>query len=194
MSDQTKQKADLRKSLRLARREHAASLPPEVSALVFRRPPGPVLDMIPDGATIGLYHANDGEAPAGGYARYFVEAGHAIALPRVTSRQDEMQFHLHSDPFGDTDLEEGSMGMMQPAPDAQALTPDVLFVPLLGFTDAGGRIGQGGGHYDRWLAKHPDTTTIGLAWDVQRVDELPLENHDMPLTAIITPTRIYGPF
>jgi 5-formyltetrahydrofolate cyclo-ligase len=33
-----------------------------------------------------------------------------------------------------------------------------------------------------------------MAWDVQKVDELPLEPHDFPLKAIVTPTRLYGPF
>ena len=35
---------------------------------------------------------------------------------------------------------------------------------------------------------------LGLAWDTQLVDELPIEPHDVPLSAIVTPTRIYGPF
>lgn len=70
----------------------------------------------------------------------------------------------------------------------------MLFVPLVGFTAEGARLGQGGGHYDRWLADHPDTTAIGLAWDGQRVDDLPTEAHDIPLAAVVTPTRIYGPF
>ena len=56
------------------------------------------------------------------------------------------------------------------------------------------RLGQGGGHYDRWLAHHPDTIRIGMAWDGQLVDELPVEPHDVPLDAVVTPTRLYGPF
>ncbi|HCH95451.1 MAG TPA: 5-formyltetrahydrofolate cyclo-ligase, partial [Erythrobacter sp.] len=35
---------------------------------------------------------------------------------------------------------------------------------------------------------------IGLAWDSQMVDDLPSEAHDIPLSAVVTPTRIYGPF
>jgi 5-formyltetrahydrofolate cyclo-ligase len=84
--------------------------------------------------------------------------------------------------------------MVQPLATAEAIVPDLLFVPLIGFTDSGARLGQGGGHYDRWLAEHPDTTAIGLAWDMQKVAEVPQESHDMPLTAVVTPTRIYGPF
>jgi len=188
------EKAALRKALRAARREHAAALPPEVSALVFARPPSPVMALLPTGATIGLYREDPGEAPASAYARFFFEAGYALALPRVTTLAEPMRFHLHTDPHGASDLHPGPLGLMQPAPDSPEVVPEVLFMPLVGFTDRGERIGQGGGFYDRWLAAHPQTIAIGMAWDMQKVDELPLEPHDMKLTAIVTPTRIYGPF
>ena len=193
VADVVEIKTELRKSLRKARAEHVAVLPDAVSALVFRRPPAQVMAMVPEGATIGLYRAMQNEAPATGYARFFVEAGHRIALPRI-NEDGAMTFHAHTDPFGESDLEEGLHGILQPAADADRLTPQVLFVPLVGFTESGHRLGQGGGYYDRWLAAHTDTLAIGLAWDVQRVDTLPLEEHDMPLSAIITTTRIYGPF
>jgi 5-formyltetrahydrofolate cyclo-ligase len=61
-------KKEIRNRLRKARVEHAASLPPEVSNLVFHRPPAAVLDLIPDDAVIGLYRADPGEAAASGYA------------------------------------------------------------------------------------------------------------------------------
>ena len=70
----------------------------------------------------------------------------------------------------------------------------MLFVPLLGFTAKGARIGQGGGHYDRWLADHPETVAIGMAWDAQLCEDLPMEAHDQSLSAVVTPTRLYGPF
>ncbi|QZH74910.1 MAG: 5-formyltetrahydrofolate cyclo-ligase [Erythrobacter sp.] len=194
MTDISEQKAAIRNALRKARREYAAALPPEVSALVFRRPPAPVLELVPEGATIGFYRADPGEAPASSYARFFMEAGHRIALPRVTTLDQPMAFHLHTDPYGEGDLIPGVMGLMQPAADAPLVVPEVLFMPLVGFTERGERIGQGGGYYDRWLAAHPSTIAIGLAWDMQMVDDLPVEAHDMPLTAVITPTRIYGPF
>ena len=105
-----------------------------------------------------------------------------------------MTFRLHTDPYEQSDLEPGPMGLMQPSSGAKEIEPQVLFMPLVGFTERGERIGQGGGFYDRWLAAHPDTLAFGLAWDVQKVDELPVEPHDMKLTAVITPTRLYGPF
>ena len=85
-------------------------------------------------------------------------------------------------------------GIAQPDENAESVVPDVLFVPLVGFTAQGDRLGQGGGHYDRWLAEHPNTVAIGLAWDCQLVEDLPSEPHDVPLSAVVTPTRTYGPF
>mgnify|MGYP006195389569 FL=1 len=56
------------------------------------------------------------------------------------------------------------------------------------------RLGQGAGHYDRWLANNPPHAAIGLAWDCQLEESLPIEPHDVPLHAVVTPTRLYGPF
>lgn len=196
MTDIAEQKAALRKELRRKRRKHAAELPPQVSALVFNRPPRAVMDLVPKAATIGLYRADPGEAPAASYARYFFEQGHTIALPRVTTLDEPMRFHEHTDLFEESDLTEGPLGLRQPSGDLPEIVPDILFMPLLGFTASGDRIGQGGGFYDRWLAAHPETLAIGMAWDVQEVapGEMPLEEHDVPLSLIVTPTRLLAPF
>ena len=105
-----------------------------------------------------------------------------------------MEFARFADPFEEEDLEVGPFGLLQPFADAPIMVPQILFVPLVGFTATGARLGQGGGHYDRWLEAHPETRTVGLAWDCQLVDALPLEPHDRTLDAVVTPTRIYGPF
>jgi len=187
-------KKETRKRLRKARVEHAASLPGGVSALVFSRPPRPVLDMVPLGATVGLYRSDAGEAPSAGYTRFFFERDHRIALPRVTTLDKPMEFRLHTDPYEESDLESGVWGLRQPGVDAPVLEPEVLFMPLVGFTAKGDRLGQGGGYYDRYLAAHPQTVAIGMAWDIQEVAELPVELHDIRLSAIVTPTRVLGPF
>ena len=194
MSDIIEQKKQLRTVLRRKRVEHAAALPAEVSALVFNRPPSPLLELVPAGATIGLYRSDTGEAPSVGYIRFFFERGHPIALPRVTTLDKPMEFRLHTDPYGESDLEAGVWGLRQPRTDAPVVVPQVLFMPLIGFTAKGDRLGQGGGYYDRFLAAHPQTIAIGMAWDVQEVAELPTELHDMRLSAIVTPTRVLGPF
>lgn len=185
-------KAVLRKQLRAARKAHVDALPDAFRALIFHRPPAPLLAKIPQDAVIGLYHAGPFEAPAAAYARFFRDAGHTLALPYFANRTAPMTFRHHTDPYAQDDLEVGPFGILQPAADAEPLVPQVLFVPLIGFTPALDRLGQGGGHYDRWLAEHPPQLAVGLAWDVQLRDSLPTEPHDKPLGAVVTPTRIYG--
>ena len=193
-SDAGLSKADLRKTLRVARNAHAATLDPRVRALVMMRPPAALRELVAEGATIGVYLAGSGEAPTIGYARHFHEAGHAIALPWFGDRDTAMEFRRWESPHLDELLEPGPFGVAQPLATAASVVPDVLFVPLVGFTADGARLGQGGGHYDRWLAAYPHVPAIGLAWDCQLVDALPTQAHDRPLSAVVTPTRLYGPF
>ncbi len=182
----------LRAQLRMARRDHVDGLPDAMRALIFLRPPAPVARLTDGAAAIGLYHASPHEAPTRGYAKWFMERGQTIALPWFAERGAPMGFRQWHDPYDDAGLEPGPWGALQPAADAPEIHPDIAFVPLLGFTSDGHRLGQGGGHYDRWLAAHPHVLALGLGWDAQLLDRLPLEPHDCPLRAIITPTRIYG--
>lgn len=185
-------KKSLRARLRRLRREHVNAVPASMSALLFLRPPGAVAALAGEGAVVGLYHAVSGEAPTRSYAKWFAENGRRIALPWFAATGAPMQFRAWNDPFADEGLETGPYGALQPSADAEELFPDVAFLPLVGFTAEGARLGQGGGHYDRWLGANPGVMALGLAWDVQKVDSLPTEPHDMPLRAVITPTRLYG--
>ena len=193
-SDISKTKAELRSHLRAMRQAHVEALTDATMGLLFRRPPAPLSALIPEGATIGVYNANAWEAPAQHYASHFAELGHVVVLPRFGSKDAAMGFAKWADFYGDTDLVDGPYGLKQPADDSPAQSPDVLFVPLIGFGENGERLGQGGGHYDRWLSRHPNTLTIGLAWDCQLSHAIPMEEHDRPLRAVVTPTRLYGPF
>jgi 5-formyltetrahydrofolate cyclo-ligase len=69
----------------------------------------------------------------------------------------------------------------------EATWPDVVLVPGLAFTTTGGRLGQGGGWYDRFLADvRPECTTIGVCFAEQVVDELPIEPHDVAVDIVVT--------
>ena len=73
------------------------------------------------------------------------------------------------------------------------LIPEILIVPLVAFDAHGGRLGYGGGFYDRTLeglrAKRP-TLAIGFAFDAQQADDLPLEPTDQPLDMVVTESRV----
>lgn len=184
----------LRAELRARRKDHEAAIPPSVRGLLFMRPPIPLLELIPPTATVAVYDPVAGEASPLGYARWLVENGRKIALPWFAQRGAAMQFRMWDNPFDEEVLVKAPHGGRQPPVAADEANIDVAIVPLLGFTERGERLGQGAGHYDRYLADHPAVIAIGLAWDCQLVETLPTELHDVPLSAVVTPTRIYGPF
>jgi 5-formyltetrahydrofolate cyclo-ligase len=72
-----------------------------------------------------------------------------------------------------------------PAPDPRTI--DVVIVPGTAFTSGGDRLGQGGGWYDRFLKTvRGDCVTIGVAFAMQVVDELPVDLHDVRVSLVVT--------
>lgn len=187
-------KKKLRAELKQRRAEFIASIPDGVRALLFNRPPAAIADLVPAGAVISAFHEMPGEVPASNYARWFHERGHRIAIPWLAAKGEPMLFREWANPFSDEGLVPDPYQALQPPPDAPLLVPDVMFCPLLGFTGSGGRIGYGAGFYDRWLQEHRPALAIGLAWDCQRDETIPIEAHDQPLDLVVTQSRVYGPW
>lgn len=110
-----------------------------------------------------------------------------LALPVVHEGDGPLVFR-HWD-FGDP-LIAGPYGTYHPEEAAPALVPDVILCPLLAFDMAGGRLGYGGGYYDRSFAALPGTRRIGVAYSAQMVNAVPTEPHDGVLDAVITETGV----
>jgi len=88
----------------------------------------------------------------------------------------------------DCEMVAGPFGAKVPAC-GEWLEPVVLIVPLIAFDRGGGRLGYGGGFYDRtlqMLRTRRKTIAVGFAYAGQEVTDLPLEKTDQPLDAIIT--------
>ena len=71
-------------------------------------------------------------------------------------------------------------------PDGPVEIPELILVPLLAWDRAGGRLGYGGGYYDRTLAAHPDCPRAGFGYAAQEVECVPMEAHDCRLPVIFT--------
>jgi 5-formyltetrahydrofolate cyclo-ligase len=114
-----------------------------------------------------------------------------VALPRVRDPLD-ISMHLVID---DSQLVAGSFGILEPAAAAPIVDPediDAILVPGVAFDVTGNRLGHGGGYYDRLLPRlRGDALRIGLAFDEQVFEEIPVEEHDAPLDAVVTPTQVY---
>lgn len=92
----------------------------------------------------------------------------------------------------DAKMVSGPFGAQIPA-DATFFEPEIVIVPLVAFDGQGGRLGYGGGFYDRTLEllrSKRATLAVGFAFDAQEADGLPLEPTDQPLDLMITETGI----
>jgi 5-formyltetrahydrofolate cyclo-ligase len=68
-----------------------------------------------------------------------------------------------------------------------SVRPTALLVPLVGFDAAGYRLGYGGGYYDRPLATLvPKPLTIGVGYELGRLETIYPQPHDIPMDAIVT--------
>jgi len=89
-----------------------------------------------------------------------------------------------------SDLALGAFGILEPrSNDIFAGPIDVCLAPGLAFTERGDRLGYGRGHYDEFLARHPEMVVIGLAFDCQVVAETPTHAHDHRVHMVIASHR-----
>jgi 5-formyltetrahydrofolate cyclo-ligase len=109
--------------------------------------------------------------------------GLETALPYIAERGARMEFREWSP--GDA-LETTSFSFKQPVPTMDVTVPDLLLMPLVGFDSAGNRLGQGAGHYDRYLEAHPAIKPIGFGFAIQHLDAIPAEPWDVPLESMVT--------
>jgi 5-formyltetrahydrofolate cyclo-ligase len=103
--------------------------------------------------------------------------------------------------FSRNDLEPGRFGILEPKQNLRNnfkyhVTPeqlDVVIVPGLAFDASGNRLGRGKGYYDRFLSQFPPKTLlIGLAFECQIVEKVPVDARDCPVSIVVTEKRIIG--
>lgn len=119
------------------------------------------------------------------------EQGAMLALPFANERGRPLLFRAWDD---HAPLDKTSLGFKQPSPTAALVVPDTLLVPLLGFDTHLFRLGYGRGDYDltiRTLKNSGPLLTLGLAFEAQKVDKIPREDHDEPLDYVVTEKGIF---
>ncbi len=129
------------------------------------------------------YRAMNGEVVIDNLIDLAAAHGSTTALPHLADDATLMVFRAWSP--GEL-LERATWGFEQPLASAEAVTPDLILTPLVGFDRALNRLGYGKGHYDRAFAGNPAALRIGIAWSVQEVEALEPEAWDMPLDAVLT--------
>jgi 5-formyltetrahydrofolate cyclo-ligase len=135
---------------------------------------------------VGGYRAQGAEMDPWPLMTAFAKAGARLALPVALHVDAPLVFRAYAP--GDA-LAPDAFNIPAPTEAAAPVEPDLIIAPLVAFDRAGGRMGQGGGHYDRTLealrAKR-DVFVLGLAYAGQEVACIPREPQDQPLDAILT--------
>ncbi len=146
---------------------------------------------------IATYLANEGEVNLSHYITQCWREGvpSTFALPVLHPVCKGHLLFLHYQ--HNTEMVANRYGIKEPVLSCPHVIPtnslDVILMPLVGFDKKGNRLGMGGGYYDRTLAFVRTATRkpklIGIAHDFQEVASLPVASWDVPLDAIITPSR-----
>jgi 5-formyltetrahydrofolate cyclo-ligase len=141
---------------------------------------------IPAGAVVAGYWPMGDEIDPRPLMARLAARGCSLALPVVTAPGQALDFRAWAP--GEP-LEAGRYGTRHPALSALPLVPTVLLVPLVAFDRSGGRLGYGGGYYDRTLERlraRSQVVAIGVAFAAQEVSLVPRDRHDQPLDLVLT--------
>jgi 5-formyltetrahydrofolate cyclo-ligase len=144
------------------------------------------LNLWPPAPIVAGYLAMALEIDPAPLLRRLEAAGARILLPAVMALDSPLLFLEAGDP---DDLRADLIGLPAPPPSANVLVPDLVITPLLAFDRAGGRLGRGGGFYDRTLRRlrrQGSVIAVGLAFAGQEVERTPMGRCDERLDAVLT--------
>lgn len=186
-------RSTLRKHLRHTRR----SLSPAQQHHAAQQLPKAVINqgLLNKHQKIAFYWPNDGEVDPSLLLTEAHKLNHHCYLPVLTTANSLDFFRYHP---GD-ELKNNRFGIPEPVNRLQHCNPwelDLVFLPLVGFDRQGGRLGMGGGFYDRTFditlnnLESSRPRLIGLAHSCQEIDSLPVESWDVPLSDIITEEEV----
>ena len=189
VSEVEAQKVALRDQLLTARRRHPLAAAREdaeaIAAHLLQTPE------VRRAATVAIYISLSNEPGTGPLVEQLHELGRRLILP-VLLPDNDLDWAVYQGPQS---LVPASRGLLEPlgprlGPEAVA-TADVVLCPGLAVDGRGRRLGRGGGSYDRALARVPVGTFVcTLLYDGELLDQVPAEDHDRPVTAVVTPSGL----
>ena len=153
----------------------------------------PLTDLARDGRVIAGFHPIRSEIDPRPLMVALADMGAVLALPAVVSETViEFRELVRTVP-----LEAGPFATRQPPASAMVLRPAAILAPLAAFDANGGRLGYGGGFYDRAIARSEADGArpfvLGVAFEAQRVHCVPVGMHDRPLDGVLTERGFQAP-
>jgi len=158
-------------------------------AIASRRFPVP----LGEGTVVAGYSPVRSECDPVPLMRTLAAKGAQLALPIVEGEERPLSF---AEWHQGEQLVAGPHGILQPRPNAAAVEPDILLVPLVAFDRRCCRIGYGAGYYDRTLASLRKTrvvVAVGVAFAAQEVEAIAADDHDERLDLVLTEREVIDP-
>jgi 5-formyltetrahydrofolate cyclo-ligase len=140
------------------------------------------------------YHSFGSETVTVPFLRQVLAEGRRLVLPRIDRPARSLTLHEVHDL--DADLVSGPWGIREPDPgrtrDVDPADLDVVLVPGVAFDRTGGRLGYGGGYYDRLLgACAPGTVLVAAAFEGQVVERVPVGPQDRSVDVVVTEEGVH---
>jgi 5-formyltetrahydrofolate cyclo-ligase len=152
-----------------------------------------LLQRLPPGSNklVGCYWPFRREFNCLPYMREILATGGRVALPLVIARGQPLQFRCWTESAA---MERGVWDIPHPA-SGEPVFPSVLLIPLVGFDDAGYRLGYGAGYYDATIASFPVRPfRVAVGFEFSRLPTIYPQPHDQPMDVIITEARTRDKF
>lgn len=138
---------------------------------------------------IYLYVSYNQEVDTVEIIKHILDDKKRVAVPKIIDKNMDFYEITSLD-----QLSEGAFGIQEPignkpvSEDPEWASSNLMIIPGLAFDKNGGRIGYGGGYYDRYLHKHPKRIglKIALAYDFQVLEHIEIESFDEKIDGIIT--------
>ena len=193
MVDLQEVKAHLRKTV-LGRRDAMASGGRAASSrAILQKIVG--LASYREARTVLAYAGFGSELQTDAFLHHTLNEGKRLLLPRVNRQKKLLDVYEVRDPA--RDLEAGTWGIREPRPDrcdpADPRAAEFVLVPGVAFDRRGGRLGHGAGFYDRLLSGcvSPQAWLVAVAFETQTVEEVPMDEHDVPVDMVVTEKGTY---
>ena len=117
--------------------------------------------------------------------------GKKVAVPKIYDNR-EMRFYIIN---SIDELSPGAFGILEPNTEFELKIKEnenyLLLLPGVAFDEEKNRLGYGGGYYDTFLAKHPHICKLMPAYELQKHNKLPVDEHDVKADIIITELNCY---
>ena len=139
-------------------------------------------------STVMFYITKDNEVDTSSMIKYALSKNKTVCVPCV----DNTNYTMHPAIINnlDKDLVSGNYCILEPSNrNNKPKNIDLIITPGIAFDKNGHRLGWGKAYYDKFLEKTGDLLKIGLGFDFQIVENLPIDSHDIPMDIVITEKR-----